>query len=71
MNELVHYIDRYFAELQLRETSAVEETELSEDAIHSTDERQEGHCATRRRPVFRRLKQKESQRSMASAGIKV
>ena len=71
MNELAHYLDRYFAELQVQETSVVEETELSEDAIHSTDERQEEHRATHRQPVFGRLKRKECHRSMASAGVKV
>lgn len=71
MNELAHYLDRYFAELQVQETPVVEETELSEAAIHSTDERQEGHCATRRRSIFGRLKRRECLRSMANAGVKV
>ena len=71
MNELAHYLDRYFAELQVQETSVVEETELSENDIHSTDEMQEVHCASRRRSIFGRLKRKEYHKSMASAGVKV
>ena len=71
MNELAHYLDRYFAELQVKDTSVVEETELSEDAIHSIDERQERHCTTHRWPFFGRLKRKECYRNMANAGVKV
>jgi len=46
MNELAHYLDRYFARLELQELLAQEGTELSEDALGKLNEGQEEHCIT-------------------------
>ena len=46
MNELAHYLDRYFTKLELQELLAQEGTELSEDALDKLNEGQEEQCIT-------------------------
>ena len=46
MNELAHYLDRYFARLELQELLAQKGTELSEDALDKQRGGQEEHRIT-------------------------